>query len=30
MNTIPRHLSLVPACPYTLAISQAFADVENA
>lgn len=29
MNTIPRHLSLVPACPYTLAISQAFADVEK-
>jgi len=29
MNTIPRHLSLVPACPYALAISQAVAEVEK-
>lgn len=29
MNTIPRNLSLVPACPYTLAISQAIAEVEK-
>lgn len=29
MNTIPRHLSLVPACPYTLAVSLAIADVEK-
>lgn len=29
MNTIPRNLSLVPACPYTLAISLAVAEVEK-
>lgn len=29
MNTIPLHLSLVPACPYTLAVSLAIADVEK-
>ncbi|WBV24386.1 plasmid SOS inhibition protein A [Pantoea piersonii] len=29
MNTIPRHLSLVPACPYSLAISLAIAEVEK-
>jgi hypothetical protein len=29
MNTIPRHLSLVPACPFTLAVSHAIADVEK-
>lgn len=29
MNTIPRHLSLVPACPHTLAVSLAIADVEK-
>ena len=29
MNIIPRHLALVPACPYTLAICQAVADVEK-
>jgi len=29
MNIIPRHLSLVPACPYTLAISLAVAEVEK-
>ena len=29
MNTIPRHLSLVPACPYTFAVSLAIADVEK-
>lgn len=29
MNTVPRHLSLVPACPYTLAISLAVAEVEK-
>ncbi|MEA5105646.1 hypothetical protein [Pantoea sp. S18] len=29
MNTISRHLSLVPACPYTLAVSLAIADVEK-
>ncbi|MDU5476078.1 MULTISPECIES: plasmid SOS inhibition protein A [Pantoea] len=29
MNTIPRHFSLVPACPYTLAVSLAIADVEK-
>lgn len=29
MNTIPRHLSLVPACPYTLAVSLAVAEVEK-
>lgn len=29
MNTIPRHLSLVPVCPYTLAISLAVAEVEK-
>ena len=29
MNTIPRHLSIVPACPYTFAISLAVAEVEK-
>ncbi|KAA5971486.1 hypothetical protein F3I15_04800 [Pantoea sp. M_9] len=29
MNMIPRHLSLVPACPYTLAVSLAVAEVEK-
>lgn len=29
MNTIPRHLSLVPACPYTYALSMAIAEVET-
>ena len=29
MNTIPRHRALVPACPYTLAVSLAIADVEK-
>ena len=29
MNTIPRHRALVPACPYTLALSLAIADVEK-
>ncbi|WP_312123444.1 plasmid SOS inhibition protein A [Pantoea vagans] len=29
MNTIPRHLSLVPACPYSFAISLAIAEVEK-
>lgn len=29
MNMIPRHLSLVPVCPYTLAVSLAIADVEK-
>lgn len=29
MNTIPRHLSLIPACPHTLAVSLAIADVEK-
>lgn len=29
MNTITRHLSLVPACPYSFAISLAIAEVEK-
>lgn len=29
MNMIPRNLSLVPVCPYTLAVSLAIADVEK-
>ena len=29
MKTIPRHLSLVPACPYTFAISLAIVEVEK-